>query len=274
MREQIRRGRLRRDARAWFCALLLVTPVRVLAGQTCEPTPPDITTFQQQLNLATTTVRRLNESGADIVIIGRVGQDLSKYRQRYSHLAFAYRDDDQWYVVHKLNDCGTPQSHLYVQGMAQFFMDNPFELEAYVSVPESRVQQKLLASVLSTEVSRMHEPRYNMLAYPWATRYQQSNQWITETLAMALGREVHDRAQAQRWLQSQGYQPDVLDVGPLTRLGGRMFKANIAFDDHPDELRYNDKITTTTADSVFTFLKRSGLEARHFVIAIDAQAPR
>jgi hypothetical protein len=52
----------------------------------------------------------------------------------------------------------------------------------------------------------------------------------------------------------------------MTRLGGRMFKANIAFDDHPSALRFSDRIETTTADSVFAFLQKSGLEASHFVI--------
>ena len=38
---------------------------------------------------------------------------------------------------------------------------------------------------LGPTVVRLDEPRYNMLAYPWATQYQQSNQWAIETLAMA-----------------------------------------------------------------------------------------
>ena len=38
----------------------------------------------------------------------------------------------------------------------------------------------------NTAAARLHEPRYNMLAYPWATRYQQSNQWALETLAGAM----------------------------------------------------------------------------------------
>ncbi|MGC8160127.1 DUF2145 domain-containing protein, partial [Salmonella enterica] len=72
----------------------------------CEPAIPDATAVQAQLDMAVRTVERLNASAADVVIIGRVGQDLSKYRQRYSHLAFAYRDGQQWLVVHKLNECG------------------------------------------------------------------------------------------------------------------------------------------------------------------------
>ncbi|XLM22221.1 DUF2145 domain-containing protein, partial [Chromobacterium piscinae] len=32
--------------------------------------------------------------------------------------------------------------------------------------------------------------------------------------------------------------------------GGRMFKANVAFDDHPNELRFADRIQTVSVDSI------------------------
>jgi len=42
--------------------------------------------------------------------------------------------------------------------------------------------------------------------------------------------------------------------------------ANIAFCDHPNALRFSDRIETTTADSLLAFLQKAGLEASHFVI--------
>jgi hypothetical protein len=121
---------------------------------------------RQQLDMAVKTVERLNASGADVAIIGRIGQDLSKYHQRYSHIAIAYRDGQDWYVVHKLNECGTAVSNVYEQGMGQFFMDTPFLLEAYVTVPQPEVQQKLRAAIVRPQVTRMHEPQYSMLPIP------------------------------------------------------------------------------------------------------------
>ena len=35
--------------------------------------------------------------------------------------------------------------------------------------------------------------------------------------------------------------------------------ANIAFDDHPNDKRFSDRIETVTVDSVFAWLQRSGL---------------
>ena len=104
----------------------------------------------------------------------------------------------------------------------------------------------------------MHEPRYNMLAYPWATQYQQSNQWAIETLAMAADGAT-TRRQAQGWLQARDYQPTVLQLGPLTRLAARATRANVAFDDHPNDQRFADRIATMAVDSVFAWLPRAGL---------------
>ena len=37
--------------------------------------------------------------------------------------------------------------------------------------------------------------------------------------------------------------------------------ANIAFDDHPNDKRFSDRIETVTVDSVFEWLQRAGLGA-------------
>lgn len=84
----------------------------------------------------------------------------------------------------------------------------------------------------------------------WGRKYQQSNQWAIETLAGAMQGGPPSRDAAQRWLRSGGYEPATLKLGPLTRLGARASSANVAFDDHPDEKRFSDRIETVSADSV------------------------
>ncbi|HSI58365.1 MAG TPA: DUF2145 domain-containing protein, partial [Ideonella sp.] len=104
-----------------------------------------------------------------------------------------------------------------------------------------------------------HSPRYSMVAYPWSQTYQQSNQWVIETLAGALAPQANSRRAAQETLRAQGYEPGVLKLGALTRLGARATAANVAFDDHPNSERFADRIATVTADSVFAWLQRSKL---------------
>lgn len=243
-----------------------------LAGRPCEPEPASTEAVTQGLALAEATRQHLDDSGEQVVIIARAGQDLSSWGLRWSHLAFAYRDGDgarsHWRVVHKLNHCGTPQAELYRQGLGPFFLDQPFRYEAAVVALSPEVQARLLPILSDNRAAtRMHQPRYNMLAYPWSTRYQQSNQWALETLASAMDPDARTRPQAQAWLRLRGYQPTRLRIGALTRLGANLTSANIAFDDHPNEQRFADRIDTVTVESVFEWLNRSGLGTEPAIVS-------
>ena len=78
-------------------------------------------------------------------------------------------------------------------------------------------------------------------------------------MALAMEPAVTTREKAQAWLRLKSYEPAQLEISALTRLGARVTRANIAFDDHPDELRYSSRIRTTTVDSVFAWLSQHGM---------------
>ena len=252
-------------------AALVFAAAPLQAGQTCEPQRPTAVAVERSMSLAERTAQRLDESGAEVVVLARNGQDLSRWGLRWSHLGLAYRarsvgDDDAsgaqpvWRVVHKLNHCGTAEGQLYRQGLGEFFLDDLHDYEAAYAVPAPAVQQHLLALLQDNRrVATLHRAAYSMVAYPWAQTYQQSNQWAIETLALAEEPAADRRERAQAWLRLKGYEPSTLSIGALTRLGARMSRANIAFDDHPNELRFADRIQTVTVDSVFAWLQRSGL---------------
>ena len=247
--------------RALVFALLALAAAGAQAGRSCENRTPTVDAIQRSMTLAEHTARALDQSGAQVVVLARAGQNLSEYHLRYSHLGFAYRDADRhWRIVHKLNQCGSANGSLYRQGLGEFFLDDLYEYEAAIVVPRPDVQARLLPALQdNARVAQLNTPAYSMVAYPWAQTYQQSNQWAIETLAMTQDPAAQTRTRAQAWLQLQGYQPTTLHIGPLKRLGGRLTAANIAFDDHPNEKRFSDRIETVTVDSVFTWLNRSGL---------------
>lgn len=242
-------------------ALALGTVAPAHAGRSCEERPPEARRVVRGTELAVRTARALDATGAQVVVLARAGQDLSAYRLRWSHLGFAYRDDDgAWRVVHKLNQCGAATADLYRQGLGEFFNDDPFEYAAAMAVPTPEVQAHLLPLLHdNARLAQLHTVAYSMLAYPWAQTYQQSNQWAIETLALAEEPAADSRMRAQAWLQFKGYAPTVLHISPLVRLGARMTRANVAFDDHPGEKRWADRIETVSADSVFDWLARAGL---------------
>jgi hypothetical protein len=247
----------------------LASPAR--AGRPCDTAAPTVAAVQAGLALAERTAQALDASGAHVLVLARAGQDLSAYGLRWSHFGLAYRDGDggPWRVLHKLNQCGTAQAALFRQGLGEFFLDSPVRYEA-VAVPLAPALQAALRPLLQDDARArtLDEPRYSMVAYPWAQAYQQSNQWAIETLALAAEPAVRDRVQAQAWLRLKGYAPTVLHLGPLTRLGARMTAANVAFDDHPNALRFADRIETVTVDSVLAWLPRAGLAEAGAAIAI------
>jgi hypothetical protein len=246
------------------CALLTLAAAGAHAGRSCESKPPTVASVQRSLTLAQHTAARLDASGAQVVVLARAGQDLSAYGLRYSHLGLAYRESAKegtaWRVVHKLNQCGTAQAAVYRQGLGEFFMDDLFEYEAAIVVLAPDVQARLLSTLHDNgSVAALNTPAYSMVAYPWAQTYQQSNQWALETLAMTQDPQARSRERAQAWLKLQGYEPTTLKISAMKRLGARMTAANVAFDDHPNEKRFSDRIETVTVDSVFAWLTRSGL---------------
>ena len=258
-----------------LCAVMLVATLAAaggpaLAGQNCEPRKPSLDSIRRDLALAASVADQRDEmarrDGTQVVLIARVGQDLSQYGLRYSHLGIAYRDNaaiagrGAWRVVHKLNQCGSERSTLYRQGLAEFFGDGLYAHEAGIVVLKPGIATRLPEQLKDDMVlTTLHEPSYNMLAYPWSGPYQQSNQWAIETLAMLVDPAVVSRAAARSWLLAHDYRPTTLQISTLTRLGARASSASISFDDHPFGRRMAGQIDTVTVDSVFAWMERSGL---------------
>jgi len=291
-------SRLQRWLRALVGVVGLAAATAAAAGQTCDTQPPDTYTMTRALGLAERVQQSLDVSGARVVIIARAGQDLTRYGLQWSHLAFAYRDDPApealpvawptspllgqisdhppamplprrgiWRVVHKLNQCGTADAAVFRQGLAEFFLDTPFRYEAAFVVPDPEVQAALLRTLADDQrMVQWHTSAYSVVAYPWSTRYQQSNQWALETLAGSLDPAATTRERAQAWLQLHDYQPTVLHIDALTRLGARMTRANVAFDDHPNSKRFSDHIETVTVESMFAWMQRMQIAGRPTVV--------
>lgn len=195
----------------------------------------------------------------NVVLLGRMGQDLSEYGLRYSHVGFAYREraGAPWRITHLLNECGTAKSDLWYEGLGNFFLDDMFRFDTLLLVPPPKVANALLPKLQQGQLLRaVFQPHYNTVAFPFSTRYQNSNGWVLETLTQAEAKDttIGNREQAQAWLKMAGYKPSTMEIGGFKRLGGRMFRANVAFDDHPDAMRLANHIDVVTVDSIQDFL--------------------
>jgi len=247
-----------------LAAAVLAQPAQ--AGQPCREEPLSGAEVVKSMELARKTWTALDASGASVALLARAGQDLSKYGLRYSHLGIVVRDHPagRWTVVHELNGCGTASSDLYNEGIGNFFLTDLYRYEAAIVVPGPEAQARLAQLMTGRAPRRLHEPRYNMLSYVFSTRYQNSNQWVLELLAAAGAApgQVETRAEAQAWLQREHYDPATVQLPAAVRLGARMFRANVAFDDHPFERRMAGQIDTVNADALVRFVRARDAQAR------------
>jgi len=257
---------------AWCLAAALSSALALpaQAGQPCREEPLTPGEVVKSMDLARKTFEALEASGARVALVARAGQDLSKYGLRYSHMGIVVRDHPagRWTVMHELNACGTASSELYNEGIGNFFLSDLYHYEAGIVVPGPETQERLARLMATRSPRRMHEPHYNMLSYVYSTRYQNSNQWLLELLAAASAApgQVETRLEAQAWLKQAGYDPVTVEIPAAVRLGARMFRANVAFDDHPFDRRMAGHIDTVTADALVRFVQRRDAQAKVVVV--------
>ncbi len=247
-----------------ICLVLLSS--HVFAGQGCEERALKADNLVQSLSFTYNVVQELDKNfpnEGQVILLGRVGQDLSKYNQKYSHGGYAYKENGNWTIKHELNICSSDKSALFEEGIGNFFLDGMHKYET-VAVSFKEPYNNTLLKVLQDNslATKMHHDKYNMLAYPFSTKYQNSNGWLIETFALSLvdseNRKSINRQDAQDLLKNISYQPSLIKIGTLMRLGARMAKANIAFDDQPFNERMAGNIQTVTLDGFIEFLDKQG----------------
>lgn len=249
--------------------LLATLPARADSAA-CRERYPSVGAQAAMFDVAWTTAERLDALPAvDVVIAARGGQDLSRYGLRHSHLAFLVREDDgRWRALHLLNRCRTDSSQLYREGLGNFVGESGSHTDLRIGVPPPALQAALKTMLAPPAIQprALHDANYNVVAYPFATDYQNSNQWILEVLAAAMaqaegGPVIVKREQAQQWLRQQNYRPSVLHIGLGKRVGARLFVANATTTDHPASERISGNYSVVTVESIFDFLQlRSSLQ--------------
>jgi hypothetical protein len=238
-----------------------------LAGQDCPERPARNESLDRIHKLSSMVRDSLEQSGASIAYIARAGIDLREYGLVYSHLGLAWRDHPKgrWFTFHLLNPCQTTESELVDHSLEDFYKVELFTYDALVAVPTPAVQLKLLKAFFSPLASTLHHPVYNMISHPYSTLYQNSNQWVLEVSAAALGPEnlIQNRYQAQTWLKQNGFEPTRAYISRLRRIGGRVLSPHVHFDDHTAQEESTRTYFVVTVESIIKMLERTdqGLKA-------------
>jgi hypothetical protein len=158
--------------------------------------------------------------------------------------------------------------------------------------PAAELERAALSKQQALQVLGAH---YSANAYPLSERYQNCNQWLIELLATAWGalpvepvpsdhvdvdqatqtqaRQTGQasspspaepplpaptpRAAAQRWLQAQGYEPTVVDVGWRVLMWAGAFIPFVHSDDHPALDTSQQRYRVTMPASIEAFVQRT-----------------
>ena len=216
----------------------------------CDSTAPMSAAQQDRLfRFAAVIKQTLDDSGASLALVARSGLDLSRFGVRYSHAGVSLKQglDTAWSVRQLYYDCDESKPRLFDQGVAGFVLGLNDPAAGYVSVvtlPEAEAAALERAVLDRPQALQALGTRYSANAHAFSVMYQNCNQWVAEMLATAWGPPPDSgspgtstgdeaRAQAQRWLAQQGYQPTVFAVGfrPLMWLGRLI--PHVHDDDHP-----------------------------------------
>ena len=225
-------------------------------GERAAPTPQALA---RGLALGERVRAQLEQGGAAAALVARVGLNLGEFGQRYTHMGLAVRDHvrSRWQVLHLFNPCGRAESEILVQPLEQFYEVDLYAYEALLIMPSYPLQAALRGVFMNPATTRLlHKPAYNMIAHPFNTRFQNSNQWILEMVALALdtGATIKDRSSAQAWLQSAGFEPGTIRIPNLRRTGARLFSPHVSFADHTQDEYEKQAYLVITVDAIARFL--------------------
>ncbi len=213
----------------------------------------------------------LDKSGRRVALVARSGLDLGRFGVRYSHAGFSLQasPDTPWAVRQLYYACDEQQPRIFDQGMLAFVLGMNEPTLGYVSVlllPEHEGAQIEQAALDKRLALQLLGGTYSANAYPYSLRYQNCNQWVVEVLAAARGGLRPEegppeaatqalRGRAQSWLQAQGYEPSVIDVGWRALMWATWFVPWLHNDDHPDEDQAQQRYRVSMPASIEGFLQ-------------------
>ena len=203
-------------AAAALGAGLAAAPAQAAALRYCD-TPAEMSLEQRDrlLRFAEIVRNELQASGQRVALVSRAGLDLSRFAQRYSHAGLSLQGNAvaPWSVRQLYYACDEKRPRLFDQGLSAFLFGMSSPDGGYVSavfLPDEASAPLERAALDDRRALSLLAPVYSANAYAWSQRYQNCNQWVAETMAMAWGGTPAGdgaRAQAQDWLRGQGYIP-------------------------------------------------------------------
>ena len=236
------------------------------------------------MQVAAIVKQTLDATGQSLALVSRSGLALQRLGQRYSHTGISLKANPNtpWSVRQLYYACDAQRPKIFDQGMSGFVLGAEDPAEGYLSIvllpPEAAAALEQTA-LEGRQALQLLAPHYSANAYAFSLRYQNCNQWVAELLATAWGAvspdaesgtEADPRAQAQQWLQEEGYTPSVLHVGwqPLMWLARRL--PWLHSDDHPAEDLAAAQFRVSMPQSIESFVRTRWPGTQHIEVCYTA----
>jgi len=261
----------RNQARLFLCWGLLLSGSAHAGLNFCDRAQ-QLTPGQQDLlfRFAGIIKSELELSGASSALLARSGLNLSRFDQRYSHAGISLRasENGPWSVRQLYYACDEKRPRIFDQGMTGFVLGAENPGQSFISVlllPLAATEAMSHSAADRRQALAPLSPVYSANAYAYSTRYQNCNQWLIELLAQAWGGPFKEdgpgpRVSAQQWLHEQGYQPTLIQAGPLADIAGWI--PWLHTDDHPAQAVIDRRFEVSMPASIEQFVRSRYPETR------------
>jgi hypothetical protein len=222
-------------------------------------TAPEAADFSKQIE------RDLASKGARIAMVFRTGRPRSDLPEgiAYTHGAFwIYRTiktaDGRQISGYAVYNLYAGDGKAWPKTQSRLVQDYPFDFtrgssvdDVAVIIPSPEMQRRIIAVVDSPTYEKLHNPAYSLVANPWASRFQNCNNFMLDVVGAAAW-DTDDPARITADLKAH-YQPTVVKAGPLMRLFGPIADSRLRTDDQKGPIR------TATYESMSAFMRDNGL---------------
>lgn len=214
----------------------------------------------------------LDARRAHVAIVARCGRPRSELPAgvRYTHVAIAVFEavsaadgaPFHTYAVYNLYQDSDQEDRSYLkQDLLYHFVAGIDAPDIAISIPIEPLQKRLLAVIRSPAYRQLYLPTYNLLANPWADRYDNC---ATHTLKIVVAAiyDTTDRARINANIRAY-FTPTPIRLGPLRTLGSHFMTAVKHDDAAPTGLQ------TATYDSIHAFLQGNQLLRESFTLGLN-----
>ncbi|OCQ21168.1 hypothetical protein A7985_11070 [Pseudoalteromonas luteoviolacea] len=259
-----------RNFLSFVLVALSLHSAQVQAGstQTGEPKfqPKEIAHFAKQVERYSAAKR------AHVFVIARVGQPQDTLPKGvefthvalavYSQITMANGEAKPGYAIHNLYQLhdDPAKSSLIIDYPTDFFWAVE-DLKAGIAIPTLAVQKQLLEAINNDVPSKVHNPRYSLIANPFNNQTQNCTEHTLNIINAALYKTTN---MAQLKANTKAYfDPQPLSVSPFKLLLGSVFRDEIYKKDH------KGKVKIATFTTIKNYLAKHGLLAHSAILTPD-----